>query len=61
MGSKGGSVMHVVIINGSPRTEKYSNTDKIIGSFVTGLINKGMTCEKYAISDRKTWDAICRA
>ena len=29
--------MHVMIINGSPRVEKYSNTDKIIDSFAEGL------------------------
>ena len=29
--------MHVMIINGSPRVEKYSNTDKIIDAFTDGL------------------------
>ena len=29
--------MHVVIINGSPRVKKFSNTDKIIQAFVQGL------------------------
>ena len=29
--------MHVVIINGSPRVEKYSNTEKIIDAFADGL------------------------
>ena len=53
--------MHVVIINGSPRAEKFSNTDKIIGAFAKGLINKGMTYQKYAISNRNTWDEICHA
>ena len=53
--------MHIVIINGSPRVEKYSNTDKIIGAFAKGLINQGVTCEKYAISDRNTWVDICHA
>ena len=53
--------MHVVIINGSPRVQKYSNTDKIIGAFERGLANHGVTCEKYAISDRSSWGDIRRA
>lgn len=50
--------MHVVIINGSPRVQKYSNTEKIIAAFGKGLSEKGTTFETYAISDRKTWDII---
>ena len=50
--------MHVVIINGSPRVQKYSNTDKIIAAFAKGLSEKGSTFETYAISNRKTWDII---
>lgn len=50
--------MHVVIINGSPRAQKYSNTEKIIAAFAKGLSEKGSTFEAYAISNRKTWDAI---
>ena len=50
--------MHVVIINGSPRVQKYSNTDKIIAAFAKGLSEKGNTFETYAISNRKTWDVI---
>ncbi len=50
--------MHVVIINGSPRVQKYSNTEKIIAAFGKGLSEKGSTFETYAISDRKTWDII---
>lgn len=53
--------MHVVIINGSPRVQKYSNTDKIIAAFAKGLSEKGNTFETYAISNRKTWDIICDA
>lgn len=53
--------MHVVIINGSPRTSQYSNTDKIVGAFERGLANKGVTSERYAISDRNSWKDICRA
>lgn len=50
--------MYVVIINGSPRVQKYSNTEKIIAAFAKGLSEKGSTFETYAISNRKTWDAI---
>ncbi len=50
--------MHVVIINGSPRVQKYSNTEKIMAAFAKGLSEKGSTFETYAISDRKTWDII---
>lgn len=53
--------MHVMIINGSPRVQKYSNTEKIIGSFAKGLSEKGSTFETYAVSDRKTWDSIREA
>ena len=50
--------MHVVIINGSPRIQKFSNTDKIIASFGKGLLENGCTFEQYAISDCKSWEAI---
>ena len=50
--------MHVVIINGSPRVQKYSNTEKIIAAFVKGLSKKEATFETYAVSHRKTWDTI---
>lgn len=53
--------MHVLIINGSPRVERYSNTDKIINSFAKGLSKEDVTSEKYAISDRKSWDNIKKA
>lgn len=53
--------MHVVIINGSPRVSKYSNTDKIIASFGKGLTEKGASFETYAISDRNSWSAIWEA
>ncbi len=53
--------MHVVIINGSPRVQKYSNTEKIIAAFAKGLSEKESTFETYAISNRKTWDIICDA
>ncbi len=50
--------MHVVIINGSPRVQKYSNTERIIAAFAKGLSEKKTTFETYAISSRKTWDMI---
>lgn len=50
--------MHVVIINGSPRVQKYSNTEKIIASFAKGLSEKGVSFEAYAISDRQSWEMI---
>lgn len=50
--------MHVVIINGSPRVRKDSNTEKIIAAFAKGLSEKGGTFETYTISDRNTWDII---
>lgn len=53
--------MHVVIINASPRVQKYSNTDKIIISFSKGLIKRGASFEKHAISERKYWDVIKEA
>lgn len=48
--------MHVVIINGSPRAEQFSNTDKIIDSFAGGILAEGSTFEKYAISNRNNWE-----
>lgn len=50
--------MHVVIINGSPRVQKYSNTEKIIVSFAEGLSEKGASFEIYAVSNRKSWGII---
>ena len=48
--------MHVVIINGSPRVEKYSNTEKIMDAFAEGLSEAGATFERHAISNRDNWD-----
>ena len=48
--------MHVVIINGSPRVEKYSNTEKIIDAFAEGLSEADVTFERYPISNRGNWD-----
>lgn len=50
--------MHVVMINGSPRVQKYSNTEKIIAALTKGMSAKGITFETYAISNRKTWGTI---
>lgn len=47
-----------MIINGSPRTEKYSNTDKIIDAFSEGLTSEGAVFEKYAVSRKSSWDEI---
>lgn len=53
--------MHVVIINGSPRVQKNSNTDIIIQSFGKGLRESGSTYELYSLSNRKEWDAAREA
>ena len=53
--------MHVVIINGSPRVRKNSNTDKIIQSFGKGLQAEGSTFELYSLSNRQEWDAAREA
>ena len=47
--------MHLVIINGSPRIEKKSNTAKIIKAFQKGFEEKGNTSEVWHLSDRKQW------
>ena len=53
--------MHVLIINGSPRIKKFSNTDKILEKFNEGLSENGNTYELYEVSDRKQWDTIREA
>ena len=55
------AVSHLVIINGSPRVEKFSNTDKIIRSFAKGLEEEGVTWELHNLSDRKQWDSAREA
>ena len=52
---------HLVIINGSPRVAKFSNTDKIIHSFAKGLEETGITWELHNLSNRKEWDAAGEA
>ena len=50
--------MHALIINGSPRVKKYSNTDKILEKITSGMKASGATFEQFEISDRKQWDTI---
>ena len=52
---------HLIIINGSPRVAKFSNTDKIIHSFAKGLEETGITWELHNLSNRKEWDAAREA
>lgn len=53
--------MHVLIINGSPRVKKYSNTNYILVKFTEGLRKNGASFEQYEISDRGSWDQIRQA
>ncbi len=53
--------MHAVIINGSPRTRIYSNTDKIIAEFVKGMEENSGTYELFSISDRNEWSSAKKA
>ena len=47
---------HIVILNGSPRVKKNSNTNKIIQAFTEGLEAAGITHELYTLSNRTEWD-----
>ena len=53
--------MHVMIINGSPRIKKFSNTDKILEKFTAGMTENGITFEQYEVSDRSQWDEMRKA
>ncbi len=53
--------MHAVIINGSPRIKKFSNTDKILEKFTAGMTENGTTFEQYEVSDKKQWEDIRKA
>ncbi|MBO7563614.1 MAG: hypothetical protein J6T40_02050 [Clostridiales bacterium] len=53
--------MHALIINGSPRVKKYSNTDKILLKFTEGMAGSGSTFEQYEISDCLQWEKIRKA
>ena len=52
---------HLVIINGSPRVAKFSNTEKIIHSFAKGLEEAGVTWELHHLSNRNEWDSAREA
>lgn len=47
---------HVVIINGSPRVKKNSNTNKIVQAFAEGLAKAGITHKLYSLSNHAEWD-----
>lgn len=53
--------MHLVIINGSPRVKKLSNTDKILAAFTKGYSESGNTFELYSISNRAEWEGAASA
>ena len=55
--------MHVVIINGSPRTKDLSNTEKIVTSLIEGMQAESpdLTFERYCISNRKEWEPAKKA
>jgi len=59
--AKNSPLSHLVIINGSPRVAKFSNTDKIIHSFVKGLEEAGITWELHNLSSRKEWETAREA
>ena len=52
---------NIVIINGSPRVQKFSNTDKIIQSFGKGLEASGLTYEVYSLSNQNEWESAREA
>lgn len=52
---------HVIIINGSPRVKKNSNTNKIIQAFAEGLEKAGITHKLYSLSNRAEWDETRKA
>lgn len=53
--------MHVVIINGSPRTRELSNTAIILQPFVKGLEKENVTCELYSLSNPGEWSSARKA
>jgi len=53
--------MRLVIINGSPRAKQFSNTDKIIQSFVKGLEMEGVIYDLFTLSNRREWEAAREA
>lgn len=55
------SAKHIVILNGSPRVKKNSNTNKIIQAFVEGLEKADITHKLYSLSNRAEWDETRKA
>lgn len=53
--------MHLTVISCTPRIKKYSNTNKIINSFLKGFKKKGNTAKVYYLSERETWEEIRKA
>ncbi|MBQ3777228.1 MAG: flavodoxin family protein [Fibrobacter sp.] len=47
---------HIIIINGSPRIKKNSNTNKIVQAFAEGLEKAGITHKLYSLSNHAEWD-----
>ena len=54
-------VKRVLILNGSPRVKKNSNTNKIIDAFGEGLQQAGTCYDIYSLSNRSEWDAAREA
>ena len=54
-------VKRVLILNGSPRVKKNSNTNKIIDAFGEGLRQAGTCYDVYSLSNRSEWDATREA
>ncbi len=59
--SSGQDAGTLIIINGSPRIKRDSNTDKILNKFTSGLGENGVSYKQYEISDRSEWDEILKA
>lgn len=54
-------VKRVLILNGSPRVKKNSNTNKIIDAFGEGLRQAGTCYDVYSLSNRSEWDVAREA
>ena len=54
-------VKRVLILNGSPRIKKNSNTNKIMDAFGEGLQQAGTCYDVYSLSNRSEWDAAREA
>lgn len=54
-------VKRVLILNGSPRVKKNSNTNKIIDAIGEGLRQAGTCYDVYSLSNRSEWDAAREA